>query len=415
MASKLLLVVGKKDSFRIQYLKDLLATSYEMLHVESFDAFSNALEERYYDYISVIIDNPSKFEKAEDYISLVSKKNSYMLCLPVLMLTDDENIAEDEKFLNDVVVGIIKPNDTLVTVKNRIDNASKLAGSMSFEEFSKILANLPSLIYLKDANGHYAFASHYWNHLDRGDDPEWNIRGKTDLDIRKDQANAKLAMDIDKEIIKNGKGIVYTIKEKGPDDELQYFQVIKEPIRNENGQIKGIVAILNDITEQELLKEQLRIKSITDPLTGLYNRLFLTELVSPFMTGNGGTIITADCDGLKQINDKYGHSAGDEYILLAARLLQETLPKDSYLFRIGGDEFLALLPGVRATKAKKYVDLIMENAKNFRTNDFALEISAGYYSTSVNSHQSMDKCIVKSDRNMYQAKQLRRAQRAKKK
>ena len=95
MASKLLLVVGKKDSFRIQYLKDLLATSYEMLHVESFDAFSNSLEERYYDYISVIIDNPSKFEKAEDYISLVSKKNSYMLCLPVLMLTDDENIAED--------------------------------------------------------------------------------------------------------------------------------------------------------------------------------------------------------------------------------------------------------------------------------------------------------------------------------
>ena len=153
----------------------------------------------------------------------------------------------------------------------------------------------------------------------------------------------------------------------------------------------------------------------SDPLTGLYNRLFLKELMAPFMNGNGGTVITADCDGLKQINDKYGHAAGDQYIILAAKLLKQTLPEDSYIFRIGGDEFLALLPGVRAQKAQKYVEQIMKNAKLYRTNDFALEISAGSYSTSVNSKQSMDKCIVKSDRRMYQNKQLHRALRAMKK
>ena len=70
----------------------------------------------------------------------------------------------------------------------------------------RILRELPSNIMFKDTECRYVFCTHYWRHIKIGDDPNWTIRGKTDLEVRKDTENARMAYEQDKRILATGKG-----------------------------------------------------------------------------------------------------------------------------------------------------------------------------------------------------------------
>ena len=83
---------------------------------------------------------------------------------------------------------------------------------IDYDLFKKILKEIPSNIFFKDTECRYVFSTHYWRHLQGADDPSWDIAGKTDLEIRKDKENAKLAMEQDREIIRTGKGTSYVIE-----------------------------------------------------------------------------------------------------------------------------------------------------------------------------------------------------------
>ena len=74
---------------------------------------------------------------------------------------------------------------------------------------------------------------------------------------------------------------------------------------------------------------------------------------------------------------------------------------------MGGDEFLVILENVGASRAKKYVELLMSNDKNYKTDNFALDISAGAYTTK-SCGTSLDECIAKSDHQMYKAKAIKK-------
>ncbi len=95
--------------------------------------------------------------------------------------------------------------------------------------------------------------------------------------------------------------------------------------------------------------KQLRDEAITDPLTGLYNRRLLDELgplelARSVREGLGLGIIAIDLDGLKAINDTFGHEAGDACLTRATTLLRRSFRRSDLLFRVGGDEFVAMLP-----------------------------------------------------------------------
>ena len=123
---------------------------------------------------------------------------------------------------------------------------------ISYDTFAKIISKIPSNIFFKDTDLRYRFTSHYWQELNSKD-----IVGKTDLDIRKDKENALKAMEADREIIRTGKGCQYEIK-SDIDDNERYLELIKEPISDDNGEILGIVGLINDITEKKLMEQQLR-------------------------------------------------------------------------------------------------------------------------------------------------------------
>ena len=150
---------------------------------------------------------------------------------------------------------------------------------IDYDLFKKILKEIPSNIFFKDREGRYVFSTHYWRHLQGAEDPSWDIAGKTDLEIRKDKENAKLAMEQDREIIRTGKGVSYVI-EVNQDGVKEYLELIKNPVRDDDGNIIGIVGLINNVTEKILLKKKLEKFAHTDMLTGLFNRHYLDDWIS---------------------------------------------------------------------------------------------------------------------------------------
>lgn len=386
---------------RTRYLIELLKDDFELQLAPSTEAITNILKHAYDSIEALIIDHPSDKSGMDRLFRYVERKNSFMFTLPILILTDCESAEADAEFMSDPVVGMITEGEPKKVVIQRIRNTIKFCASSSFDDFSRMLRRLPSIIYVKDADGRYVFCSNRWHHLRK---PDESVRGLTDFDIRKSKENAEIARKSDLKVMQTGEGMTYTIVEND-DEGVEHLQVVKEPLEDKNGKIEGIIAIINNVTESELLKEQLHQKSITDQLTGLFNRFYFEEVIAGMRMDSSFplTFISADCDGLKTINDAYGHAAGDTYICFARDALQEALPKGSYLFRMGGDEFLALVPNLDEEGARKLVDDIISIAPNHKTDRFHLRLSVGSY-TIKDPNESVEAAVNRSDKEMYRMK-----------
>ena len=388
---------------RTDYLAAIIENDYRIEYVSDAAEVIAAIRSRSEEIFALVIDRPADNPHAAEVTAYVQGANSYLFAIPVLILTDPEHRDADEVFLNDTVISAIEVGQSERAVRQKLRMSHDSINSFSFQEFSRMLKALPSLIYLKDARARYVFCSQYWHHLSHYDEENWSILGKTDFEIRKDRENAKAAYDSDMHIIESGIGTNYVIEEN--DDGIREFlQIIKEPVRNADGKVTGIIAIINNVTEQETLRRELKRKSITDELTGFYNRVYYDEFV-----GEMGEdvyplgIISADCDGLKTINDLYGHPVGDEYIRMSATLLKSELPPDTILFRTGGDEFIALLPRTDEAALAEYGKRLRSAEKTFSIKDRFLSVSFG---TGVvrSGGDSIKDAVARSDREMYKNK-----------
>lgn len=268
-----------------------------------------------------------------------------------------------------------------------------------------ILKNVPSNIFFKDVECRYIFATHYWRHLDIDEqDENWDIKGKTDLEIRKDKENAMYAYEMDKKILETGVGVNYVIKIE-QDGIIEYLELIKNPVRDKDGKIIGIVGLINDVTERILLEQKLEDLANKDQLTKLYNRCYLNnwlekennESLYPL------SIILADCNGLKHINDTYGHLTGDKYIIESANTIIASVPSNAKIFRIGGDEFLVIIPNTEEVEINKYKEKILNKCKNTPFENGNLSIAVGSV-TIKNFKSDLSKYIESADEAMYKNK-----------
>ncbi|MEM7352970.1 MAG: sensor domain-containing diguanylate cyclase [Acidobacteriota bacterium] len=117
--------------------------------------------------------------------------------------------------------------------------------------------------------------------------------------------------------------------------------------------------ILIDITQRKELEDQLREYSVRDPLTGCYNRRYLTqesERLDNHEITWGAVVI--DIDHFKEYNDLHGHQKGDEILVKVSRFLMRHVRAEDPVVRIGGDEFLALLLGERGNFAAEAANRI---------------------------------------------------------
>lgn len=149
--------------------------------------------------------------------------------------------------------------------------------------------------------------------------------------------------------------------------------------------------------------------SNTDFLTGVQNRnAFELSLNNLNNTAEKKHIalLSADMDRLKHINDTYGHAAGDEYIKLGCRIIQEAISDDSILYRIGGDEFAVLMRDAGEEKARALVDKIEKklSAENQKSKEVMLEknsMSIGYAIFDPEQDTSLYDTLKRADAMMY--------------
>jgi len=145
------------------------------------------------------------------------------------------------------------------------------------------------------------------------------------------------------------------------DGSVRYHTFSAHPVIS-NGEMVGMEGFLIDITEHKKAEDRLRYLSSHDALTGLYNRAYFEEEMNRLELSRRYpiSIVIGDVDGLKWVNDRYGHAAGDEVLRKVGQVLITSFRNEDVVARIGGDEFAILLPGMDAEKAQKVLDRVQE-------------------------------------------------------
>jgi diguanylate cyclase (GGDEF)-like protein len=153
----------------------------------------------------------------------------------------------------------------------------------------------------------------------------------------------------------------------------------------------AITAIMSALMEGEL---EHRDRAVLDPLTGLLNRASLDARVleieeQAHLTGGAVSLIVLDLDGFKRVNDTFGHKRGDAVLRDVAYEIRKSLRSFELVYRIGGEEFLVLLPGVDLSEALEIAERVRHSVEEARPGELDLTISAGV-ATDAGGHITYD-------------------------
>ncbi len=164
------------------------------------------------------------------------------------------------------------------------------------------------------------------------------------------------------------------------------------------------------------LQEKLRVLSITDELTGLYNRrgffaLAEQQLKLSNRLKKGIFMLYADLDNLKGINDALGHQEGDLVLVDTANILKESFRESDIIARIGGDEFVVLPIGTGGDSIEAVTTRLQRNIDNYnmrRNRTYRLSLSFGVPYYDPENPCSIDELLAEGDRLMYEQKKIKR-------
>jgi diguanylate cyclase (GGDEF)-like protein/PAS domain S-box-containing protein len=188
---------------------------------------------------------------------------------------------------------------------------------------------------------------------------------------------------------------------------------ITERKKNETLLERANLQLSRQITEINQLQDELREQALRDPLTGLYNRRYLSDVLErgildaqrhsiPF------SIIAMDIDHFKKVNDTYGHQAGDAYLIAVANLLKHHVRGSDFVCRYGGEEFLMILHGADTAVAFRRAEEIRVQCQamviNYKNSEMRASISLGVASYPIHA-QEAEQVVLKADTALYTSKQ----------
>ncbi|WP_086479287.1 sensor domain-containing diguanylate cyclase [Oceanospirillum sanctuarii] len=183
---------------------------------------------------------------------------------------------------------------------------------------------------------------------------------------------------------------------------------------------QGYIAVMRDISLRKQLERDLYTLARQDGLTGLLNRKTVLDEAEKLLQrsvryGDPLSVVVLDIDHFKAINDRWGHPTGDKAIVQVADRCREVLPSDGLIGRIGGEEFLMVLPGVNSGKAFKLAEelrlliasteLLSDQQEMIRlTCSFGISLFSRGYVNGAGTSDLLSKVIAQADNALYSAK-----------
>lgn len=201
----------------------------------------------------------------------------------------------------------------------------------------------------------------------------------------------------------------------------QHLLVVAEHDINEMARLNTQILDLNEQmaeVQRELLRTNRRLQdsearfktmSITDPLTGLANRRRLEEFIQGEMErahryGENFAVIMADLDHFKHINDQYGHGVGDEVLCGFARMLREQVRENDLAGRLGGEEFIAVLPRTELNAATILAERLRAATPTVSAHGLKAEVTASFGVTRHQTGDTIHTLLQRVDHALYDAK-----------
>lgn len=186
-------------------------------------------------------------------------------------------------------------------------------------------------------------------------------------------------------------------------------------VRDAQGNPLHLIFQIQDIAERKRAEAAIHTLSLADELTGLYNRRGFLAFCKQHRnslqrTNQGGVIVYADLDGLKKINDSFGHKEGDRALIKTAELLKETFRSADVLGRLGGDEFTALAAVEPEGGVERLISRLEQKFEHYNAMKlvpYKLEISIGVAQLDSDGAQSMEDLMALADLAMYENKRCK--------
>jgi diguanylate cyclase (GGDEF)-like protein len=281
---------------------------------------------------------------------------------------------------------------------------------------SNLLSSTEERVYFKDVLSRFLLVSAGWIAACAPGQTEAGLIGKTDFDIF-GADHAATAFEDEQQIIRTGEPIVGKLElETYPGRADAWVSSTKMPLRDESGRIIGTFGISRDVTAQIRAEKALAHQALHDPLTGLPNRIALIDRLSQALLAMERhpaqvAVLFIDLDNFKEINDSYGHDAGDLVLAEVGRRLSVLARRGDTVARLGGDEFVMLCTELDSNGV---VPLISERIIHSIAvpyveagRDFSVTCSVGIAATS-DTTAGPDELIRDADMAMYEAKKAGR-------
>jgi diguanylate cyclase (GGDEF)-like protein/PAS domain S-box-containing protein len=196
-----------------------------------------------------------------------------------------------------------------------------------------------------------------------------------------------------------------------PDGDLRHCRARLRSLTDEAGAVTGAIVCLEDVTESVRLRDQLEDRATFDVLTRVHNRGSTMATLEGAL-GQARTttaVIFVDVDRFKPVNDRFGHTAGDELLRVVATRLQRAVRDRDVVGRLGGDEFLVVCPDVGGPgEAMAVADRVRSSVSGaVRLGDTMLDVRVSLGVACAPAGTTADAVVARADAAMYEAKRNR--------
>jgi diguanylate cyclase (GGDEF)-like protein len=246
-------------------------------------------------------------------------------------------------------IGAVGDVPAQARLEPRVLVASEAGRELLITCMSNLLSSTEERVYFKDRASRFLLVSAGWLAACAPGRTVGEMVGKTDFDVFSGE-HARAAFADEQRIIATGQPITAKVEQETFSDRAStWVSTTKMPLRDESGHIIGTFGISRDITAQIQAESALAHQALHDPLTGLANRVALMDrlaqaLVAMELHRSRLAVLFIDLDNFKEINDSFGHDAGDLVLAEIGRRLTSIARRSDTVARLGGDEFVVLCP-----------------------------------------------------------------------